>query len=117
MFKELVPYLRQRAVLLTVTHLEDEKIRVNVVPQKLKDSENTALTTPLTITGTAGGTRPGSAADGGQLCGGASRTQEHPGSSESRDGRGRESRAVGSALQEQNASNKGHAAARTGKSF
>jgi PRTRC genetic system protein E len=53
MFKELAPYLRQRAVLLTVTHLEDEKIRVNIVPQKLKEGENAALTTPLTITGTA----------------------------------------------------------------
>jgi PRTRC genetic system protein E len=53
MFKELAPYLRQRAVLLTVTHIEDDKIRVNVIPQKLKDGENAALTTPLTITGTA----------------------------------------------------------------
>jgi PRTRC genetic system protein E len=53
MFKELAPYLRQRAVLLTVTHIEDDQIRVNVIPQKLKDGENTALTTPLTVTGTA----------------------------------------------------------------
>ena len=53
MFKELAPYLRQRAVLLTVTHLEEEQIRVNIVPQKLKDGENAALTTPLTITGPA----------------------------------------------------------------
>ena len=53
MFKELAPYLRQRAVLLTVTHNEDDQIRVNVIPQKLKDGENTALTTPLTVTGTA----------------------------------------------------------------
>ena len=53
MFKELAPYLRQRAVLLTVTHLEEEQIRVNIVPHKLKDGENPALTTPLTITGTA----------------------------------------------------------------
>lgn len=53
MFKELAPYLRQRAVLLTVTHLEQDQIRVNVIPQKLKDGENAALTTPLTITGTA----------------------------------------------------------------
>src|SRR5436305_5497631 len=53
MFKELAPYLRQRAVLLTVTHLEEDQIRVNVIPQKLKDGENAALTTPLTITGTA----------------------------------------------------------------
>ena len=53
MFKELAPYLRQRAVLLTVTHFEDDQIRVNVIPQKLKDGENAALTTPLTVTGTA----------------------------------------------------------------
>jgi PRTRC genetic system protein E len=53
MFKELSPYLRQRAVLLTVTHIEDDQIRVNVIPQKLKDGENAALTTPLTVTGTA----------------------------------------------------------------
>lgn len=53
MFKELSPYLRQRAVLLTVTHFEDDRIRVNLIPQKLKDGENSALTTPLTLTGTA----------------------------------------------------------------
>ncbi len=53
MFKELAPYLRQRAVLLTVTHIEDDQIRVNVIPQKLKDGENAALTTPLTVTGSA----------------------------------------------------------------
>jgi len=53
MFKELAPYLRQRAVLLTVTHLEEDQIRVNVIPQKIKDGENSALTTPLSVTGTA----------------------------------------------------------------
>jgi PRTRC genetic system protein E len=53
MFKELAPYLRQRAVLLTVTHTEEDQIRVNIIPQKLKDGENTALTTPLSVTGTA----------------------------------------------------------------
>lgn len=53
MFKELAPYLRQRAVLLTVTRLEEDQIRVNVIPQKLKDGENAALTTPVTVTGTA----------------------------------------------------------------
>jgi PRTRC genetic system protein E len=53
MFKELAPYLRQRAVLLTVTHIQDDQIRVNVIPQKLKDGENAALTTPLTVTGAA----------------------------------------------------------------
>lgn len=49
MFKELAPYLRQRAVLLTVTHLEEDQIRVNVIPQKIKDGENSALS----VTGTA----------------------------------------------------------------
>ena len=53
MFKELAPYLRQRAVLLTVTRLEEDQIRVNVIPQKIKDGENAALTTPLSVTGTA----------------------------------------------------------------
>ena len=53
MFKELSPFLRQRAVLLTVTHLEEDQIRVNVIPKKLKDGENAALTTPLSVTGTA----------------------------------------------------------------
>jgi PRTRC genetic system protein E len=53
MFKELAPFLRQRAVLLTITHLEDDQLRVNVIPQKIKDGENTALTTPLTVTGSA----------------------------------------------------------------
>lgn len=53
MFKELAPYMRQRAVLLTVTHIEDDQIRVNIIPQKIKDGENAALTTPLTVTGTA----------------------------------------------------------------
>lgn len=53
MFKELAPYLRQRAVLLTVTHLGEDQIRVNVIPQKLKEGENAALTTPLTVSGPA----------------------------------------------------------------
>jgi PRTRC genetic system protein E len=53
MFKELVPVLRDRAVLLTVTLVETDQIRVNIVPKKLKDGDNDALTTPLSVTGTA----------------------------------------------------------------
>jgi PRTRC genetic system protein E len=53
MFKELAPFLRQRAVLVTITLLEEDQIRVNVIPQKIKDGENSALTTPLTVTGSA----------------------------------------------------------------
>jgi hypothetical protein len=36
MFQQLVPLLRQRSVLLTVASLEDDQIRVNVTPKKLK---------------------------------------------------------------------------------
>ena len=53
MFKELAPLLRQRSVFMTLSRLEDDTIRVNVVPKKLNDSENNALTTPVSITGTA----------------------------------------------------------------
>jgi len=53
MFKELVPILRHRAVLMTITFIEEDQIRVNVVPKKLKDGDNSALTTPVTVTGTA----------------------------------------------------------------
>src|SRR5205823_7571327 len=42
MFQQLVPLLRQRSVLLTVTSLEEDQIRVNVVPKKLADGENVA---------------------------------------------------------------------------
>jgi PRTRC genetic system protein E len=53
MFPQLVPLLRQRSVLFTVTLLEEDQVRVNVMPKKLADSENTALTTPMSFTGTA----------------------------------------------------------------
>jgi PRTRC genetic system protein E len=53
MFKELAPLLRQRSVLLSLTRLEDDTIRVNVFPKKLADGENEALTMPLSVTGTA----------------------------------------------------------------
>jgi len=52
MFKELAPLLRHRAVLFTVTHVEDERFRVNVIPKKITDGENDALTTPVSVTGT-----------------------------------------------------------------
>lgn len=53
MFQQLIPLLRQRSVLLTVTSLEEDQIRVNVLPKKLADGENSALTTPMSFTGTA----------------------------------------------------------------
>jgi PRTRC genetic system protein E len=53
MFKELGPLLRQRTVVMILTRLEDDIIRVNVIPRKLNESENDALTTPLSVAGTA----------------------------------------------------------------
>jgi PRTRC genetic system protein E len=53
MFQQLIPILRQRSVLLTVTALEHDQIRVNVLPKKLAEGENVALTTPMSFTGTA----------------------------------------------------------------
>lgn len=52
MFKELAPLVRHRAVLFTVSHVEDDRFRVNVIPKKITDGENDALTTPVSITGT-----------------------------------------------------------------
>ena len=52
MFKELAPLVRHRAVLFTVSHVEDDRFRVNVIPKKIADSENDALTTPVSVTGT-----------------------------------------------------------------
>jgi len=53
MFKELGPLLRQRTVVMILTRLEDDTIRVNLIPRKLHESENDALTTPLSVAGTA----------------------------------------------------------------
>lgn len=53
MFKELGPLLRQRTVVMILTRLEDDSIRVNVIPRKLNESENEALTTPVSVSGTA----------------------------------------------------------------
>lgn len=52
MFKELAPLVRHRAVLFTVSHVEDDKFRVNVIPKKVSDGENDALSTPVSVTGT-----------------------------------------------------------------
>lgn len=51
MFQELMPLLRERVVTLTVSREDDETILVNVIPKKLKEGENEALTRPLSIRG------------------------------------------------------------------
>jgi len=52
MFKELAPLLRHRVVLFTVSHVEDDRFRVNVIPKKIADGENDALTIPVSVSGT-----------------------------------------------------------------
>lgn len=53
MFAELMPLLRKRRLLLTISLVEGDTIRATVVPQKTSDTEDNALTTSLVITGTA----------------------------------------------------------------
>ena len=52
MFVELMPLLKERTLLITVARLE-EKLKVNVIPTKVKEGEDQALTTPLSFTGSA----------------------------------------------------------------
>jgi PRTRC genetic system protein E len=53
MFVELLPILRNRALVLTVALVNDNAIRVNVIPKRIKDhdSGDDGLATPLTVTG------------------------------------------------------------------
>lgn len=55
MFQELMPLLSQRVLMLTLSRVTDEELCVNVIPKPLKSdqqSDDNALTTPLTVTGT-----------------------------------------------------------------
>jgi PRTRC genetic system protein E len=53
MFAELIPLLRKRRLLLTISLIDGDTIRATVVPQKATETEDNAITTPLAITGTA----------------------------------------------------------------
>jgi hypothetical protein len=70
MFMELLPVLKDRMVTLMIARLDDQLLRVNVIPKRTSDQENkaaeTALSTPLTIRD-RGGTGPGIRAAGAQL--------------------------------------------------
>ena len=70
MFMELLPVLKDRMVTLMIARLDDQLLRVNVIPKRTSDKENkaaeTALSTPLTIRD-RGGTGPGIRAAGAQL--------------------------------------------------
>lgn len=52
MFVELMPLLKDRTLLITVARV-GEKLKVNVIPAKVKEGEDHALTTPLSFTGSA----------------------------------------------------------------
>jgi PRTRC genetic system protein E len=51
-FVELMPLLKERTLMITVARV-DEKVRVNVIPAKVKEGEDHALTIPLSFTGSA----------------------------------------------------------------
>jgi PRTRC genetic system protein E len=54
-FTELMPLLKQRVVMITISDVGEGLLRVNVIPRKLEGNadENGALTVPLSITGKA----------------------------------------------------------------
>ena len=55
MFHELMLLLAQRTLLLMISRVGADEIRINVIPQRLKSTntdQNDALLTPLSISGT-----------------------------------------------------------------
>lgn len=52
MFTELMPLLAERTVLITIARESDSAIHATVVPKRIKESDNPALSTPLMVTGT-----------------------------------------------------------------
>ena len=53
LFTQLQPLLAHRAVLITISKLEGDQLQVNISPRQLKEGENSALTIPLCVSGTA----------------------------------------------------------------
>jgi PRTRC genetic system protein E len=53
MFTELMPLLRKRGLIFTISLVEGDTIRATFLPQKSSDTEDKAATIPLAITGTA----------------------------------------------------------------
>ena len=52
MFVELMPLLGEHTVMLTVSRVNHNSIRVNFIPSRKKEDENAALATPLSLSGT-----------------------------------------------------------------
>lgn len=53
MFTELMPLLRKRRLIITISLVEGDTIRATVLPHKASETDDNAVTTPLAITGTA----------------------------------------------------------------
>jgi PRTRC genetic system protein E len=51
-FVELMPLLKERTLLITVARV-DATLKVNIIPTKVKEGEDGALTTPLSYAGSA----------------------------------------------------------------
>jgi PRTRC genetic system protein E len=54
MFQELMPLLAQRTLIVCMSRVTDDEMRINVVPKPLKSDQQddeAALTTPLSVTG------------------------------------------------------------------
>ncbi len=52
MFVELMPLLGERTVMITVARLNQNSIRVNLIPSRQKEDEDAALAIPLSFSGT-----------------------------------------------------------------
>ena len=52
MFSELMPLLAERTVLITVARESGTTIRATVVPKRTSETENAAVSTPLSFVGT-----------------------------------------------------------------
>jgi PRTRC genetic system protein E len=50
-FVELMPVLAGRTVMITIARIDEARIRVNIVPTKVSEDENTALSTPVSLIG------------------------------------------------------------------
>jgi len=53
MFTQLMPMLRKRGLLLTISLVDGDTLRATVLPQKASETDDKSTTTPLAITGTA----------------------------------------------------------------
>ena len=51
-FVQLMPMLADRTLMVIVSKVDEQHLTLSVVPKRMKDGENAALTTPLCCTGT-----------------------------------------------------------------